>query len=143
MARLCYISYVKYELEFGAHSAYLLTYHLVWCVKYRRKVISDVIGDRLKEIVSTLVVDAECSVMAIETDIDHIHIVFRAKPTNQLSKLINTLKGVSARRLFKEFPQLKDKLYRGHLWSPSYFIVTVGGAPLEVIKQYVETQREK
>jgi len=134
---------VKNELESGGHSTFLLTFHLVWCVKYRRKVISDVIGDRLKEILEALIVDAECSVMAIETNIDHIHVVFRAKPTHQLSKLINTLKGVSARRLFKEFPQLKDKLYRGHLWSPSYFIVTVGGAPLEVIKRYVEEQREK
>ena len=128
---------------FGSHSVYLLTYHLVWVVKYRRKVISDKIGDRLKEIVSTLITDAECSVIAIETDIDHIHVVFKAKPTITLSKLINTLKGLTARRLFKEFPQLKDKLYCGHLWSPSYFIVTVGGAPLEIIKQYVENQRDK
>ncbi|MDQ3713541.1 MAG: IS200/IS605 family transposase [Acidobacteriota bacterium] len=112
-------------------------------MKYRRKVISDVIGDRLKEIVSTLLARAECLVIAVETDIDHLHIVFRAKPTHQLSRIVNTLKGVSARRLFKEFPQLKDKLYRGHLWSPSYFIVTVGGAPLEIIKRYVEEQREK
>ena len=134
---------MKYELEFGSHSAYLLTYHLVWVVKYRRKVLTEEIGDRLKEIASTLITDAECSVIAIETEIDHIHVVFKAKPTTTLSKLINTLKGVSARRLFKEFPQLKDKLYRGHLWSPSYFIVTVGGAPLEIIKQYVENQRDK
>lgn len=97
---------VKYELEFGAHSAYLLTYHLVWCVKYRRKVLTDEIGDRLKEIVSTLLVDAECSVIAVETDVDHLHIVFRAKPTHQLSKIINSLKGVSARRLFQEFPEI-------------------------------------
>lgn len=134
---------MKYELEFGAHSAYLLTYHLVWCVKYRRKVLTDEIGDRLKEIVSTLLVDAECSVIAVETDVDHLHIVFRAKPTHQLSKIINSLKGVSARRLFKEFPQIKTRLWNGNLWSPSYFLVTCGGAPLEVIKRYVEDQREK
>lgn len=134
---------MKYELESSGHSTFLLTFHLVWCVKYRRRVICDVIGDRLKEIVSTLLVDAECSLLAIETDTDYIHVVFRAKPTHQLSKLINTLKGVSARRLFNEFPQLKDKLHRGHLWSPSYFIVTAGGTPLKLIKRYVEEQREK
>jgi len=134
---------VKYELEFGAHSAYLLTYHLVWCVKYRRKVLTNEIGDRLKQIVSTLLVDAECSVIAVETDVDHLHIVFRAKPTHQLSKIINSLKGVSARRLFQEFPEIKTRLWNGNLWSPSYFLVTCGGAPLEVIKRYVETQREK
>jgi putative transposase len=72
--------------------------------------------------------------IAIETDVDHIHVVFRAKPKHQLSKIINSVKGVTARRLFQEFPALKNRLWRGHLWSPSYFLVTVGGAPLEVIK---------
>ncbi len=90
-----------------------------------------------------LLMDAECTLIAIETDVDHIHIVFRAKPTHQLSKVINSLKGVTARRLFQEFPTLKNSLWKGHLWSPSYFLVTVGGAPLEVIKRYVESQREK
>lgn len=132
---------MKYELEFGAHSAYLLIFHLVWCVKYRRKVLTGEIGDRLKQIVEKLLIDAECSPVAIETDIDHIHIVFRSKPTHQLSKVINSLKGVSARRLFQEFPQIKTRLWNGNLWSPSYFLVTVGGAPLEVIKRYVEEQQ--
>ncbi len=134
---------MKYELERGAHSAYLLTYHLVWCVKYRRKVLTKEIGDRLKEIAGVLLLDAECALIAIETDVDHIHFVFRAKPIHQLSKVINSLKGVTARRLFQEFPTLKNRLWKGHLWSPSYFLVTVGGAPLEVIKRYVESQREK
>lgn len=134
---------MKYELEFGAHSAYLLTYHLVWCVKYRRKVLTKEIGDRLKEIAGVLLMDAECTLVASSTDVDHIHIVFRTKPTHQLSKLVNSLKGVTARRLFQEFPQLQGGLWKGHLWSPSYFLVTVGGAPLEVIKRYVESQREK
>jgi len=139
---LCY--YLHCEIlpqEFGAHSAYLLTFHLVWCVKYRRKVLTDEIGDRLKQIVEKLLIDAECSPVAIETDIDHIHIVFRSKPTHQLSKVINSLKGVSARRLFQEFPQIKTRLWNGNLWSPSYFLVTVGGAPLEVIKRCVEEQQ--
>lgn len=134
---------MNYELQSGAHSTYLLTYHLVWAVKYRRKVLTDEIGDRLKEIVITLLEAAECSVVAIETDIDHLHVVFRCKPTHQLSKIINSLKGVSARKLFQEFPEIKTRLWNGHLWSPSYFLVTCGGAPLEVIKRYVETQREK
>ena len=61
----------------------------------------------------------------------------------QLSKLINSFKGVSSRRLFREFPWLENRLWKGHLWSPSYFIVAVGGAPLDIIKRYVETQRER
>jgi putative transposase len=134
---------VKYELESGGHSVYLLTCHIVWCVKYRRSVLTREIGDRLKEILTTLIKQSGCTLIAIETEVDHVHIVMRTKPTHQLSKLINSFKGVSARRLFQEFPTLKNRLWKGHLWSPSYFVVTVGGAPLEVIKRYLETQRER
>ena len=134
---------MKYELESTSHSVFLLTYHLVWCVKYRRTVLSRTIGDRLKEILTDLIAESGCSLIALETEVDHVHIVLRTKPTHQISKLINSFKGVSARRLFQEFPSLKNRLWKGHLWSPSYFAVTVGGAPLEVIKKYVETQRQR
>ena len=134
---------MKYELETGGHSVYLLTYHIVWCVKYRRSVLTREIGDRLKEILTILINESGCALLTIETEVDHVHIVMRTKPTHQLSKLINSFKGVSARRLFQEFPTLKNRLWKGHLWSPSYFLVTVGGAPLEIIKRYVEMQRER
>jgi putative transposase len=137
---------VTYELESGGHSVYLLTYHLVWCVKYRRKVLVDAVADSLKAHVTRLLKEADCPLVAVETDLDHIQVVFRAKPTHQLSKLVNSLKGVTARRLFQEFPEVKAAVrtdWRGHLWSPSYFVVSVGGAPLEVIKRYVETQGER
>jgi putative transposase len=65
------------------------------------------------------------------------------KPDQQVSKLVNSLKGVSARKLFQEFKWIKNRLWGGHLWSPSYFVVTVGGAPLDAIKKYVENQRVK
>ena len=99
---------MKYELESGAHSTYLLTYHLLWCVKYRRKVLTTQIGDRVKQMVETLLREAECTTIAIETDVDHIQVVFRAKPKHQLSKIINSVKGVTARRLFQEFPTVKN-----------------------------------
>jgi putative transposase len=97
----------------------------------------------LKEIVTVLLAEADCPLVAVDTEVDHIHVVFKAKPKHQLSKLINALKGVTARRLFQEFPALKNRLWKGHLWSPSYFLVTVGGAPVDIIKRYVETQRER
>jgi putative transposase len=134
---------VTYELESGAHSVYLLTYHLVWCVKYRRKVLVDSVADSLKAHVTRLLKEADCPLVAVETDLDHIHVVFRTRPTHQLSKLVNSLKGVTARRLVQEFPEVNAACGRGHLWSPSYFVVSVGGAPLEVIKRYVETQGER
>ena len=134
---------MKYEFESGGHSVFLLSYHLIWCVKYRRSVLTTEIGDRLKEILTKLINEAGCKVIAIETQVDHIHIVLGAKPIHQLSKLINSFKCVSARKLFQEYPTLKNRLWKGHLWSPSYFAVTVGGAPVEIIKQYVETQGER
>jgi putative transposase len=69
--------------------------------------------------------------------------LIRTKPDQTISKIVNMFKGVSARRLFQEFPWIKNRLWGGHLWSPSYFVVTVGGAPLESIKKYVESQRVK
>ena len=81
--------------------------------------------------------------VAVETEVDHVHIVFKAAPTDQLSKILHRFKGVTSRRLFQEFPVIKNRLWGGHLWSPSYFVVTVGGAPLEAIRKYVENQRTK
>ena len=134
---------MKYDLESGGHSVYLLMYHLVWCVKYRRKVLVGAVAESLKAHVSRLLKEAGCPMVAVETDLDHIHVVFRTRPTHQLSKLVNSLKGVTARRLFQEFPEVKANLWHGQLWSPSYFVVSVGGAPLEVIKRYVQTQAER
>lgn len=134
---------MKYELQSGAHSTYLLTYHLVWCVKYRRTVLTHKIGDRLKEMVAEILKEKDCPLVAVETEVDHIHVVFRCKPTVAIADLVNRLKGATAYKLFREFPALRNRLWKGHLWSPAYFVVTVGGAPLEVIKRYVESQRVK
>lgn len=85
----------------------------------------------------------DVELLATENEVDHVHLVVRIKPDQQISKLVNSFKGVTARRLFQEFPTLKNRLWGGHLWSPSYFVVTVGGAPLDAIKKYVESQRVK
>jgi putative transposase len=112
-------------------------------VKYRRSVLTHRIGDRLKEMVTDILKERGCELVAVETEVDHIHVVFRCKPSDSLSALVGRLKGLTAYRLFREFPTLRNRLWKGHLWSPSYFVVTVGGAPLEVIKRYVESQRVK
>jgi putative transposase len=133
---------MKYDLQSGSHSVHQLQLHIVWCVKYRRTVLTREVGDRLSALLRELCEKADVELLATENEVDHVHIVVRTKPTHQLSKLINSLKGVTARRLFQEFPRLKNRLWGGHLWSPSYFVVTVGGAPLDAIKQYVENQRQ-
>lgn len=131
------------KTQSGGHSIHAIAYHLVWCVKYRRSVLTTQIGDRVKDIVSEIAVEKGCQILAIETDVDHVHVLVRVKPTHQLSKLMQLFKGRTARIIFQEFPALKNRLWGGHLWSPSYYAATVGGAPLETIKKYVESQRDK
>lgn len=126
----------------SAHAKHILNFHLVWCVKYRRSVLTREIGDKVKEICLQIAVEQNCNITAIETDTDHVHILLELKPTHQIPKLVKLFKGRSARLIFLEFPEIKNRLWGGHLWSPSYYICSVGGAPLSTIKRYVESQRE-
>lgn len=126
----------------SAHSKHILNYHIVWCVKYRRTVLTREIGDRVKAIVQQIAVEQNAVIEAIETDTDHVHILIELKPTHSIPKLLQLFKGRSARYIFLEFPEIKNRLWGGHLWSPSYYACTVGGAPLATVKQYVESQRQ-
>lgn len=99
-------------------------------------------GDRVKEIILELASALDCEIVAVETDVDHVHVLVRLKPTHQISKIAHRFKGVTARRMFQEFPRIKNRLWGGHLWSPSYYVATVGGAPLSTVKAYVESQRK-
>src|ERR1044072_9267806 len=129
------------KLQSGAHSVHTLTYHLVWCVKYRHTLLTRQIGDRAKEIVSEIAAAIGVEVIEIETDTDHVHVLARLKPSHSVSQVMHRFKGASARRLFQDFPQLRRRLWGGHLWSPSYYASTVGGVTLEKVKKYVQEQR--
>ncbi|NSG41524.1 IS200/IS605 family transposase, partial [Blautia obeum] len=76
-------------------------------------------------------------------DIDHVHVMFRAQPKTELSKFINAYKSASSRLLKKEYPEIREKLWKEAFWSQSFCLLTAGGAPVEVIRQYIETQGEK
>lgn len=135
---------MRYKLDKSAHSVYSLHYHLVLVVKYRRKVLEEpAVSERLKDIVCEISEGFGVEVLEQETDKDHLHIIFKAKPTLEVTKYINSLKGVSGRYLLKEFPQIKKKLYGGHFWSPSYCLLTTGQVSLSVLKRYVESQGKK
>ena len=134
---------MKYANDKGSHSIYNLQFHYVACVKYRRKVLTEAVSARLKEINLSVAEEVGVTIIEQETDCDHIHILFSAKPQIQLSKFINSLKSVSARLLFREFPDLKDKLWGGAFWSPSYFLASTGQVTLDVLKRYVENQNAK
>ena len=112
-------------------------------VKYRRKVIDDTISNRLKTIFEDIREKYRIIVIEWNHDIDHIHVILTDKPNTELSKFIHVYKSASSRRIKNEFPEIKQKLWKEYFWSQSYCLLTVGGAPLEVLKQYIETQGRK
>jgi putative transposase len=134
---------MKYELDKGQHSVYALCYHLVMCIKYRRKVLHGEIADSLKQILGALSEKIGITIIEMEIEKDHVHILFKSKPTHQPSKVINSLKSVSARRLFVKHPEIKQYLWKRRFWSNSYFLATTGQVTLDMLKQYVQKQPSK
>lgn len=128
------------KLDSNNHSVFALHYHLVMCIKYRRKVINDSISDRLKDIFADIAPNYGVELIEWNHDIDHVHLLFKAKPNTEISKLLNAYKSASSRRIKNEFPDIRKYLWKEYFWSKSYCLVTTGGATLEVVKQYIENQ---
>lgn len=131
------------ELDNNNHSVFLLCYHLVLVVKYRRQVIDDTISDYAKDMFVRLGKNYNISLVEWNHDMDHVHILFKAHPNSELSKFINAYKSASSRLIKKHFPQVKRKLWKEYFWSRSFCLLTTGGAPIEVIKKYIENQGMK
>ena len=131
------------ELDTNSHSVFLLYYHLVFVVKYRRKEIDDVVSDRLKEIFLYIAPKYNVTLQEWNHDKDHVHILLKSHPNTELSKFINAYKSASSRLIKKEYPVIKKALWKEYFWSRSFCLVTSGGAPLEVLKRYIESQGEK
>ncbi|EHL06011.1 transposase-like protein [Desulfitobacterium hafniense DP7] len=131
------------KLDNNNHSVFLLTYHLIMVVKYRRKVIDDTIALRIREIGESIGKNYHITFLEYNHDRDHIHIVFKAHPNSELSKYINAYKSASSRLIKKEFSHLRHQLWKEYFWSQSYCMVTTGGAPLDILKKYIESQGEK
>ncbi len=131
------------KLDTNLHSVFSLNYHLILVVKYRRKVINDEISDRLKAIFERIAKDYNITVIEWNHDQDHVHILFKAEPNSTLSKFINAYKSASSRLIKKEHPSIREKLWKEYFWSRSYCLISTGGAPIEIIKQYIQSQGEK
>ena len=131
------------ELDNNNHSVFLMYYHLVLVVKYRRKVIDDVISNRLKEMFEYIGPNYNITLQEWNHDKDHIHVLFKAQPNTELSKFINAYKSASSRLIKKEYQQIKQNLWKKYFWSRSFCLLTTGNAPIEVIKRYIESQGEK
>ena len=124
----------------NGHVVYSCKYHVVFCPKYRRKVLVDGIDIRLKEIIQQVADELECEIIELEIMPDHVHILCEVDPQFGVHKFVKRVKGLSSFLLRNQFPTLKSRLPT--LWTHSYFISTVGGAPLAVIKQYIENQKD-
>jgi len=112
---------------------------VVWCPKYRRKVLVHGVDVRLKELIRQIATEHQAEVMELEIMPDHVHLLVEVDPQYGIHRLVKQLKGATSRILRQEFPRLKQRLPT--LWTNSYFVSTVGGAPLEIIKQYIENQK--
>ncbi len=131
------------EIRSGRGYVYSIEYHIVWCVKYRHKVLIEEIDVKLKEILLQVASDYDFTISEMESDKDHIHLLVECTPQHTIPNMVKVLKGISARLLFKEFPYLKKKLWGGHLWNPSYFVATVSEHTEEQIRKYIQDQKVK
>ena len=130
-------------METNNHSVFSLNYHLVLVTKYRRKVITDQISDRLKEIFTYIQPDYNITLKEWNHDKDHVHILFSAHPKSEITKFLNAYKSASSRLIKKEHPEIRSQLWKDAFWSQSFCLISVGGVTLDVLKAYIETQGEK
>ncbi|MFF3691701.1 IS200/IS605 family transposase [Streptomyces sp. NPDC002187] len=129
------------NIRTGRHCAFALHAHLVFVTKYRHKVFSNAHLKRMEEIMPAVCADFECELIEFNGENNHVHLLVNFPPEIALSKLVNSLKGVSSRRLRQEYPELVRHYWRAQrLWSGSYFAGSLGGAPLSTVRQYIEQQ---
>lgn len=128
-------------LRTNSNIAFQCAFHVVWCPKYRRRVLGGRIEARLKELIREVIEEKGAWLVEMEVMPDHVHLLVEVDPQYGIHRLVKAVKGRSSRVLRAEFPSLTSKLPT--LWTNSYFVATVGGAPLDVVKRYVENQKNR
>ncbi|QWG87448.1 IS200/IS605 family transposase [Bacillus mycoides] len=131
------------KLDSNNHSVFLLYYHLVLVVKYRRNVFDDDMSDYAKDMFIRLSENYNITLVEWNHDVDHVHILFKAHPNTEMTKFINAYKSASSRLIKRDFPQVKTKLWKEMFWSRSFCLLTTGGSPIDVVNKYIENQDEK
>lgn len=131
------------NLDTNAHSVFSLHYHLILVTKCRKPVFDDEISERARALFEAIAPAYKIEVLEWNHDQDHVHILFKAQPKTELSKFINAYKSASSRVLKKEFPSIKKQLWQDMFWSRSFCLLSSGGAPIEVIQQYIKGQGSK
>ena len=133
----------KNKLSYGRGYVYSLQYHLVWCTKYRKKVLKNGIDTECEEMLQNLAEEYKFQILAMEVMPDHIHLLVDCKPQFYISDMIKIMKGNLARQMFLAYPELKKELWGGHLWNPSYCAITVSDRSRDQVLAYIEGQKEK
>lgn len=128
------------DIRRGRHCVFKMHVHLVFMAKYRRKVFDDDAVQRLRAIFGNVCTDFEAHLIEMDGEDDHVHLLVEYPPKVAVSALVNSLKGVSSRLLRKDRPDMRDRYWKGVLWSPSYFASSCGDAPISIIRQYIEQQ---
>ena len=117
---------------------YQTAYHVVWCPKYRRKVLTGSVLQRTNELIESICLENNWFIISKEIQPDHIHLFLSFSPAVSIATVVKKLKGIVARKLFMEFSELKKLLSGGSLWSPSYYVGTAGNVSAETIQKYIE-----
>jgi len=128
------------NIRTGRHCTFNMHVHLVFVTKYRKKIFDSTSINILNSIFSEVCDKFEAQLIELDGEHDHVHLLIEYPPKLSVSKLVNSLKGVSSRLLRKHLPTIKKQYWKGVLWSPSYFAASCGGAPISIVKQYVQQQ---
>ena len=132
------------EVTHGRGYVYSIQYHIVWCVKYRHKILIPKIENKLVEVLYRIANENNFQILECNTDKDHIHLLINCTPQHYIPDIMQKMKGISSRMLMKEFGEvLRKKLWGGHLWNPSYFVATVSENTEEQIRKYIKNQKRK
>lgn len=129
------------EIRTGRHCVFNMHVHLVFVAKYRRDVFSKEMLLTMQEVFERVCIDFEAELVEFDGEHDHVHLLVNYPPKVAISSLVNSLKGASSRILRKKHPEIRNKLWGNALWSPSYFASSCGGAPIGIIKQYIQQQQ--
>jgi len=132
------------KLKRASHAVYVCAYHFVWATKYRKQVITPEIKESLNDLFRDIAEHYDFEIDTMEFGKDHIHLLISAPPRYSPSQIVNILKSISGREIFKRFPKLRRQYWGGEFWINGYFVKTVGaGLTLEMIRRYIKAQREE
>ena len=133
------------ELESGAHTVHSIFYHVVWVPKYRRRILEGKVGEKVKEVIRQVAEEYGYAIDTLGVSPDHVHLRLRLPPKQSIADTVRTLKSITARTLFQEFPELKSggtSFWKGSLWADGYCVNTIGGLNLDAVRQYIQQEQE-